>query len=356
MSIRAKAPPKNLTELTRQAMADLVAELGEPRYRADQLYEWVFRHGARDLESMTNLPKALRRDLDAQGWTIGRLTVDTVETANDGTRKAALRLADGGLVESVLIPMAPGRFTQCLSSQVGCAMGCRFCHTATLGLARHLTPGEIIDQVLLGRELMRGIDSGDARVSNLVFMGMGEPLHNFEGVTRSIEVICDPRALDYSHGRVTVSTSGLVPEIERLARTVPVDLAVSLNATTDEVRDALMPINARYPIARLMEALRRYPRTRRHGLTIEYVLLSAVNDSDADALRLSRLIRGLAARVNLLAWNPIDNSSYERPSEDRVRSFQAILQAKGVTVTVRSSRGGEIHAACGQLGLASSAA
>ncbi len=332
--------------MDRGQMEALIRRFKLPRYRLDQLYSWVFEHGVRRFEEMSNLPKSFRLKLEAEGYHLGRASVGPVREALDGTRKLPLQLSDGAVVESVLIPMKEGRFTQCLSSQVGCAMGCKFCYTGSLGLSRNLTPGEIIDQVLLARDLL----PPKARVSHLVFMGMGEPLHNLSGVLASLKIICDPQAIGYSHRKVTVSTSGLVPQIEALGAAAPVNLAWSMNATTDELRDRIMPINRKWNIASVLAALRRYPLPPRRKMTIEYVLLGGLNDSDADARRLLRLLSGLPAQVNLLPWNPFQDRSFQRPSEERMRSFQTILLRQGLMATVRVSKGLEIDAACGQLG------
>ncbi|MCA9547777.1 MAG: 23S rRNA (adenine(2503)-C(2))-methyltransferase RlmN, partial [Myxococcales bacterium] len=300
MSVRPEIPRKNLTELGLADLQALFAEWGEPKFRAKQVYQWVFQKGARSIDGMTNLPKALRQRLSDEGYSVGRVRVGRVAESIDSTRKLAIKLDDGAAVETVLIPMGDGKFSQCLSSQVGCALDCQFCYTGTLGLSRHLTPGEIVDQVLVARDhLPEG-----ARVTHLVYMGMGEPLHNFDGVIGSLERICDPEGLGYSHRKVTVSTSGLVPQIEKLGQTVPVNLALSLNASNDEVRDRIMPVNKRWPIATLMKALRAYPLPPRRKMTVEYVLLGGVNDSDADARRLAELVRGMPVRINLIPWNP----------------------------------------------------
>ncbi|MCB9521984.1 MAG: 23S rRNA (adenine(2503)-C(2))-methyltransferase RlmN [Myxococcales bacterium] len=346
MSVRPEIPRKNLTELGLADLQALFAEWGEPKFRAKQVYQWVFQKGARSIDGMTNLPKALRQRLSDEGYSVGRVRVGRVAESIDSTRKLAIKLDDGAAVETVLIPMGDGKFSQCLSSQVGCALDCQFCYTGTLGLSRHLTPGEIVDQVLVARDhLPEG-----ARVTHLVYMGMGEPLHNFDGVIGSLERICDPEGLGYSHRKVTVSTSGLVPQIEKLGQTVPVNLALSLNASNDEVRDRIMPVNKRWPIATLMKALRAYPLPPRRKMTVEYVLLGGVNDSDADARRLAELVRGMPVRINLIPWNPFQGPGFDRPADDRVQSFHQILDRQGLTVTVRVTKGLDIDAACGQLG------
>ncbi len=324
----------------------LAERLGQPAYRAKQLYQWVFQHGVRSIAEMTNLPAALRQRLVEEGYTVGRMTRDHVSTSVDGTRKIVYRLDDGAAVESVLIPMEEGKFTQCLSSQVGCALDCKFCYTGTMGLSRHLSPGEIVDQVLLARDV---VPEG-ASVTNLVYMGMGEPLHNYDNVISSLGHICNDSGLGYSYRRVTVSTSGLVPAIGRLGRDVPVNLAISLNASSDEIRDQIMPINRRYNLESLIGALREYPLPPRRKMTIEYVLLGGVNDSREDAIRLARLLRGLPVRINLLPWNPFQGPGYERPETEAVEAFQRILKDSRYTVTVRTTKGLDIDAACGQLG------
>ena len=332
--------------MSREQIEALVQELGQPRYRASQLYSWVFQKLARSFDDMSNLPKALRQKLMDEGYTIGCAKLGRVAESIDGTRKLSVRLQDGAAVETVLIPMGERQFTQCLSSQVGCALDCKFCYTGKMGLSRHLTAGEIVDQVILAK----GVLPEDARISHLVYMGMGEPLHNFDGVIRSIHQICDPDGLGYSHKRVTVSTSGLIPAIKKLGETVPVNLAISLNASNDEVRDRIMPINKKYNLDALIKALREYPLPPRRKMTMEYVLLGGVNDDAHHALELTRLLRDLPVRVNLIPWNPFDGPGYERPEDAKVRAFQRILIDKGYTVTVRVTKGLDIDAACGQLG------
>ncbi len=348
-SIRPEVPTRNLTEMDREALRALLCdELGEPAYRVKQIYRHVFQRGVRSIDEMTDLSKALRARLVEAGYTVGRVSVGDVRESIDGTRKLAVRLQDGGAVETVLIPMGEGRFSQCLSSQLGCALDCDFCYTGKLGLSRHLTAGEIVDQVLVARN---AVPEG-ARVTHLVFMGMGEPLHNFEAVVKSLGPICDPEGLGYSHRKVTVSTVGLVPQIDRLGAEAPVNLAVSLNASSDEVRNQIMPINKRYPIAEVVAALARYPLPPRRKMTVEYVLLGGTNDSEQDAERLGRQLRRLRRRIriNLIPWNPFAGPSYARPDEARVRTFQRALTEQGYTVTVRTTKGLDIDAACGQLG------
>jgi len=348
MSIRPTIPRTNLTELNREGIAALVDALDEPAYRAAQLFGWVFKRGARSIDEMSNLPKSMRAKLIERGYTIGRVELGQLRESIDGTRKLAVRLDDGAAIETVLIPMGRGRFSQCVSSQVGCALDCKFCYTGTLGLSRHLTPGEIVDQVLLARTLV----PEDVRISHIVYMGMGEPLHNFDAVVESIRVLTDPDGIGFSPRKITVSTSGLVPQIQALGEAVPVNLAISLNASNDEVRDRIMPINKRYPIETLVDAIDRYPVHSRGKMTMEYVLLGGVNDTDDDAHRLARLLDRIRykVRVNLIPWNPFQGPGYDRPHEGRVRAFQSILERRRFMVTVRTTKGLDIDAACGQLG------
>ena len=348
MSIRPAIPRTNLTELDREGFATLVADLGEPAYRADQLHGWVFKRGARSIDEMSNLPKRMRAALTERGYTVGRVELGQMRESIDGTRKLAVRLDDGAVVETVLIPMGQGRFSQCVSSQVGCALDCKFCYTGTLGLSRHLTPGEIVDQVLLARTMV----PDDVRISHIVYMGMGEPLHNFDGVVDSIRMLTDPDGIGFSPRRITVSTSGLVPKIAALGAAVPVNLAISLNASSDAVRDRIMPINKRYPIDTLVDAVDAYPIHSRGKMTMEYVLLGGVNDTDDDAHRLARVLARIRhkVRINLIPWNPFAGPGFDRPADGRVRAFQNILERRRFTVTVRTTKGLDIDAACGQLG------
>jgi 23S rRNA (adenine2503-C2)-methyltransferase len=346
MGIRPEIPRKSLTELRLDDLVALFAGWGEPAYRAKQVYRWVFRQGVRDISQMTDLSKELRARLVNEGYSVGRVRLGRVAESIDGTRKLSIKLDDGSAVETVLIPMEKGKFTQCLSTQVGCALDCKFCYTGSLGLSRHLTSGEIVDQVLVARDV---VPEG-SRVSHLVYMGMGEPLHNLDAVLGSLESITHEDGLGFSERRVTVSTSGLVPEIKKLGERSRVNIALSLNASNDAVRDQIMPINKRYNIASLMEALRDYPLPPRRKMTIEYVLLGELNDTDEDAHRLCALLKGLPVRVNIIPWNPFDGPKYKRPEDDRVRSFHQILNRRGVTVTIRTTKGLDINAACGQLG------
>jgi len=320
-------------------------ELGEPSYRVDQLYRWIHGRGARSFEEMTNLSKGLRAQLGERA-TLGTLDVERVQESADGTRKLRMVTRDGNAIESVLIPDGD-KLTQCISSQVGCALDCKFCATATMGLVRNLDAGEIVDQVYRARAIV------DRRITNLVYMGMGEPLHNYDHVVKSLRILTDAAGADFSHRRITVSTVGLVAGIQRLAKEdVQVNLAISLNASSDEVRRDIMPVNKRWPIAELLDAVRAYPLERRRRVTFEYVLIAGVNDSLADAARLAQLLRGMKCKVNLIPWNPHPQAPYERPSAAVVEAFQNEVKRRGLPAYLRTPRGDDIDAACGQLALA----
>jgi 23S rRNA (adenine2503-C2)-methyltransferase len=322
-------------------------ELGLPRFRGEQIWRWVHGAGVQSLDEMTNVPKAVRAQL-AERATLGTLRVDEVQTSQDGTRKLRLRTRDGKAIETVLIPDGE-KLTQCISSQVGCALDCQFCATAKLGLSRHLDPGEIVDQVYRARALLAEVEPG-RRVTNLVYMGMGEPLHNYDNVVKSLRVLTHELGANLSQRRITVSTVGLVPGIEKLGQeTVRPNLAVSLNASNDAVRDQIMPINRKYNIARLLDAIRAYPLEQRRRVTFEYVLLAGVNDTMEDAARLTRLLRGIPCKVNLIPWNPHPEAPYQRPSAAAIDAFQSEVKRLGLPAYLRTPRGDDIDAACGQL-------
>lgn len=352
-----RADQPNLRGMTREELgAWLERELQAPRFRTEQVFAWLHRHRVDSFEAMTNLPKHERARL-AERASLDHLHVDTVLRASDGTRKLRLRTSDGEYLESVLIPNDERGLTQCISSQIGCALDCRFCATASLGFHRNLDTWEIVDQVararaLLDNEAQQSGAEWTPRITNIVYMGMGEPLHNFNQVRRSIEILTDDAGEPIAGRRITVSTSGLVPAIERFAREglgLEVGLAVSLNATTDAVRDQVMPINQRWNIETLLAAVREVPTARRRRVTFEYVLLRDVNDSDADARRLIALVREFRCHVNVIPFNPHPHAPYQRPSASRVESFVAILRSAGVQCWLRTPRGDDIQAACGQL-------
>ena len=336
----------DLLSLSYAELEGLLASWGEKRFRAEQLFRALHAQGVRDVASITTLSKALRARLVAETRFGGLAERSTLTSAEDGSTKLVLEGPGGQAVETVVIPADDGRVTQCVSSQVGCKIGCTFCMTATMPLRRNLTAGEIVDQVYRGRVVAEA--SGE-RLSNLVFMGMGEPLDNLDNVVRAIELLTDPRGMAFPARRITVSTSGVVPRMAALGERVPVNLAISLNATTDEVRDRIMPINRRWPIGSIIEAVRAYPLDRRRRVTFEYVLLAGVNDSLEDAERLVDLVRGLPAKINLIPFNPWPGAAYGRPGEATIDAFCRLLANADVSVTVRRSRGRDIGAACGQL-------
>ncbi|MCC6551452.1 MAG: 23S rRNA (adenine(2503)-C(2))-methyltransferase RlmN [Polyangiaceae bacterium] len=358
---------------------------GERSFTARQVFHWIHRRGVLDPAAMSNLPGRLREALAAEG--LGEVvSLERVHRSDDGTRKLLVRLRDGATIETVLLPGRPAatgagspgpdaqadldadsaaaddeedgeggeqagaaavRVTQCISTQVGCAMGCTFCASGVAGLKRHLGPEEIVAQVLLGRAM---VEEGEA-LRNVVYMGMGEPLHNYEATARSLRLLTHPEGIGLSTRRVTVSTSGLVPEIERLGADFggQVALAISLHAADDATRSALMPINKKYPLERLMDALRAYPLPRRRRITIEYTLVAGQNDDPAEARRLAKLLRGLPVKINLIPMNPIEASTLAPPGVERVLAFQEVLTGAGYSCFVRRRRGDDVSAACGQL-------
>ena len=320
---------------------------GWPRVRGEQVWRWVHDKGARTFDEMTNLARDVRARL-AEVSTIGGLEVAEIQTSHDGTRKLRLVTHDGASIESVLIPDGD-KTTQCISSQVGCAVDCQFCATAKLGLKRNLDAGEIVDQVYLARRLLAEVEPG-RRISNIVYMGMGEPLHNYDNLITSLRILTHDKGAKLSQRRITVSTSGLVPKLERLGNeTVRPNLAVSLNAPNDAIRDEIMPINRKWNIAKLMAALRAYPLEQRRRITFEYVLLAGVNDSLADAAQLARLLRGVKCKVNLIPYNPHPEAGYARPSKAAIDAFQNECKQLGLPTYLRTPRGDDIDAACGQL-------
>jgi len=329
----------DIKDYSLDGLEDFLQGLGKEKYRAKQIFKWLYQKGAVSFEEMTNLSKDFRNEL-AERARISNLEPETVEVAGDGTKKYLFVLEDGASIESVLIP-EEGRATLCLSTQVGCAMGCRFCLTGTFKLQRNLSCSEIINQVCAIRK--------SELVTNIVLMGMGEPLANLENVVRALTILISPDGFQLSNRRVTVSTSGLVPEMEMLGRAVTVNLAVSLNATTDEQRDILMPVNRKYPLARLLEACRNFPLPNRRMITIEYVMIRGLNDSLEDAKRLVRLLRGIPVKVNLIPFNEFEGCEYRGPKQESIDCFHRYLLDKNLTVITRSSRGADISAACGQL-------
>jgi 23S rRNA (adenine2503-C2)-methyltransferase len=348
----------NLIGLTREQLREALIAAGTPesqaRMRSGQVWQWIYHWGRRDFAAMTNLAKGYRALLEAH-FCIDLPQVVTRQISADGTRKYLIRIAGGHEVETVYIP-EEGRGTLCVSSQVGCTLTCSFCHTGTQKLVRNLTAAEIVGQLMLARDDLGewpvpGAPKDETRlVSNLVLMGMGEPLYNFEAVRDAMRVVMDGEGLSLSRRRITLSTSGVVPEIARTATEIGCLLAVSFHATTDAVRDRLVPINRRWNIAALLDSLRDYPRlSNSERITFEYVMLKDVNDSDADARRLVRLIAGIPAKINLIPFNEWPGAPYERSDPDRIAAFADIVHKAGYASPVRTPRGEDIMAACGQL-------
>ncbi|SLN58542.1 23S rRNA (adenine(2503)-C(2))-methyltransferase RlmN [Roseisalinus antarcticus] len=348
----------NLVGLTRDALKAALIAAGTPekqsRMRVNQIWQWVYFWGVRDFESMTNLAKPYRAML-AENFVISLPEVVSRQVSTDGTRKYLVRIAGGHEVEVVYIPEAD-RGTLCISSQVGCTLTCSFCHTGTQRLVRNLTPGEIVGQIMLARDDLgewpeQGAPRNETRLlSNVVLMGMGEPLYNFEAVRDAMKIAMDAEGLSLSRRRITLSTSGVVPEIARTAEEIGCQMAVSFHATTDEVRDKLVPINKRWPIAELLEALKAYPKaSNSERITFEYVMLKGVNDTDEDARRLVNLIKGIPAKINLIPFNEWPGAPYERSDWARIEAFADIVYKAGYAAPIRTPRGEDIMAACGQL-------
>jgi len=330
----------DLKALTAEGMKEFVKGLGLPAYRAGQMLHWIYEKGADSTEEMTELPKDLMARLSGVSY-MSRLTLMDEKTSKDGTRKFLFGLEDGLSIESVLIPDGD-RLTLCISTQVGCAMACGFCLTGKMGLKRNLKAHEIAGQVLAAKKL------AGRPVTNVVLMGMGEPLMNFD---ETVEALWRMTGLmRISPRRITLSTSGIVPRLLEFPKKAPaVNLAISLNATTDEVRDRIMPVNKKYPLKTLFEALRKYPLKKRRRITFEYVLLKGVNDTPDDAKRLVGLLRGIPSKVNLIPFNPYEGCEFQGPKEETVLGFQEVLTGAGLSAFIRKSKGADIMAACGQL-------
>lgn len=339
----------NLLGLDRAGLADFMRQMSEPAFRAQQIFPWMHQRGVTDFAAMTNIGKALAGRLSERAR-ISLPEIVTEHLSMDGTRKWVLRLHDGNAIETVFIPEAD-RNTLCISSQVGCALDCAFCATAQEGFNRNLTAAEIVGQVWLAEHTLRQRQEGAGRViTNVVFMGMGEPLLNLKEVGPAIRIILDDLGYGLSRRRVTVSTAGVVPHIDRLHEEAPVSLAVSLHAPDDALRTALVPLNKKYPIAELLEACRRYvARDPRRRITFEYAMLAGVNDSPDQARALARLLRTVPAKINLIPFNPFPGTRFERSPDSVIDAFRDILLASGIVTMTRRTRGDGIRAACGQL-------
>jgi 23S rRNA (adenine2503-C2)-methyltransferase len=333
---------RDLRELVLEEVEEVVIAAGERKFRARQMMAWLWTRGAESFDAMGDVPAALRHRLAAQ-FSLATPRASAVRSA-DSTCKLLVALADGEAIESVIIP-AGRRLTLCLSSQAGCAIGCEFCATARMGLHRNLTAAEMAGQVLAARREL----TPDERLTNFVFMGMGEPLANYPQLGRTLRIMTAPWGLGISPRRITVSTVGLIPGMERLLAEFQVNLAVSLHATTDETRSRIVPVNRRFPLGELLEACQRLPIARRNRITFEYVMLDGINDSPADAQRLVKLMRPLRAKVNLLFFNPFPATPFRPSPRPRVEDFLEVLRQGNLTATLRESRGRDIAAACGQL-------
>lgn len=362
LTIPRKLPETDLTNivgLSRNALRAALIAAGTPekqaKMRVNQIWQWVYVWGARDFDGMTNLAKSYRAEL-AENFYIGLPEMVSRQISSDGTRKYLARIAGGHEVEVVYIP-EEDRGTLCISSQVGCTLTCSFCHTGTQKLVRNLTAAEIVGQIMMARDdLDDWPRPGEAYgerprlISNIVLMGMGEPLYNFDAVRDAMKIAMDGEGISLSRRRITLSTSGVVPEIARCAEEIGCMLAISFHATTDEVRDRLVPINKKWPIAELLEALRQYPKaSNSERITFEYVMLKDVNDSDEDAHRLIKLIKGIPAKINLIPFNEWPGAPYQRSDWARIKRFADIIYKAGYASPIRTPRGEDIMAACGQL-------
>ncbi len=340
----------NLLGMNLDDFIAIFAEMGEAKFRAKQLYSWIYNKGAISFDDMSNMSKDLRAKLGLK-YRLTRPEISKYLKSNDGTEKWLLKFADGNEAEVVFIP-DNSRGTLCISSQVGCTLTCRFCHTGSQRLVRNLNAGEIVSQIMLARDSMDEwpSDNANRRITNIVFMGMGEPLYNTDNVIKAINIITDGHAIAISKRRVTLSTSGVVPEINRIGAETGVLLAISLHATNDMLRNEIMPINRKYPLAQLIDAVRNYPGiSNANRVTWEYVMLKDINDSIDDAKSLVKTISGIPSKVNLIPFNPWPGSPYERSSDEKIKQFADIIWNAGYSSPIRRPRGQDILAACGQL-------
>ena len=358
MSSLSAQPPSSLVGLDRTALKQVLADIGvaekEQNMRVRQIWSWLYVHGVKDIDKMTTLSSALRDQL-AERHTLERLSVSKKQVSEDGTRKYLFKLHDGHEIETVYIPETD-RGTLCISSQVGCTLNCTFCHTGTMRLVRNLEPHEIVGQLVAVRDDLEDWQDNEAKraVSNIVMMGMGEPLYNTDHVINALNVMSDGDGTALSKRRITLSTSGVVPEIARVGDATGVMLAISLHAVRDDLRNELVPLNKKYPIEELLDACRAYPGlSNARRITFEYVMLKGLNDSDADAHELVRLLSGIPAKINLIPFNPWPGSPYECSSRNRIMKFSDIVNHAGYASPVRTPRGRDIMAACGQLKSAS---
>ncbi len=341
----------DLRNLTQDELIAFVESLNQPKFRGKQILPWLYKHGISDFSQMTDLAKVFREVLSEKAY-IQSFTNFTTETSTDGCIKFCFTLSDGHLIESVLIP-EEDRNTLCISSQVGCAMNCSFCLTATMGFKRNLTPSEIVNQVVAVQDHLAELPKekliGPDKVTNIVFMGMGEPFNNTENLLKALSILVEPKGLDMTARRITVSTCGIIPEIRTLGLSSSVNLAISLHAVDDETRNKLMPINRKYPIDQLLEACRTFPMPKRKRIMFEYILLEGVNDSLQEARQLAKILRKIPCKINLLPYNGCQGHPYKGSSRKTMLAFQDVLRNANYSVFIRHSRGSDISAACGQL-------
>ena len=335
----------DLKNMTSQQMVRYVKSLQQPSFRAEQIMSWLYKPGIKEFSQMTDLAKEFRTLLE-QRARISNFTDPVIEHSSDGAVKFGFKLEDGNYIESVLIPEGV-RNTLCVSSQVGCAMGCNFCSTGAMGLKRNLKPSEIVNQACAVQDWL--ISEGEKKLTNIVFMGMGEPLANLDNLLIALSILSEQKGLDFASRRITVSTCGMVPQMLEFGKKSDANLAVSLHAVDDQTRNQLMPINKKYPIKDLLAACKEYQMKKRQRIMFEYVLLDGITDSDEDAIKLTEILRGIPCKINLLAMNEDETADYKSSSKDRILKFQTILRENGYTVFVRQSRGEDISAACGQL-------
>lgn len=344
------AEKKSLIGLSRDQLKAELTAIGLEPFRAKQVWGWLYKNGVQDFSRMTNINRATQEAL-AEHFVINRPLITTHQKSTDGTQKWLLQFADKNEVETVFIPETT-RGTLCISSQVGCTLNCKFCHTGTQAWVRNLTPADIVNQVMVARDgLGEWPSKPEGRLlTNIVLMGMGEPLFNYENMAQAMKIIMDGEGISLSKRRITLSTSGVVPMMKRAGEELNVNLAISLHAVSNDVRDVIVPLNRKYPIEELLQACREYPNINNaRRITFEYVMLKGVNDSDADARELTRLLKGIPAKVNLIPFNPWPNSPYECSSNKRIQAFGDIVHAAGYPSPVRRARGQDIMAACGQL-------
>lgn len=341
----------DLKNFNQQGLIKFVEQLNQPAFRGRQLMAWLYKPGIRNFQEMTDLAKRFREILTQQAY-ISSFDTNILERSEDGCVKFGFQLNDGHMIEAVLIPEVD-RNTLCVSSQVGCAMNCSFCLTGTMGFIRNLSPAEIVNQVCAAGDFLRQEPEerlvGPREVTNIVFMGMGEPLNNLENVLTSISILTEQKGLDFTGRRITVSTCGIVPKMRELGENSAVNLAVSLHAVDDETRDKLMPINKRYPVDVLLEACRTYPMPKRRRIMFEYTLLEGINDSLTAAHELARKLQTIPCKINLLPFNECADLPYKSPSREKMLAFQDVLRDHHYSVFIRTSRGADIAAACGQL-------